>query len=249
MSSEQWARAVREQLRLGRVLPLGVTAAPVWITEQAAVFVLRDAARGVAGARVGMMRMAPAGAAALPAGAPPGAVPRGPLRLDAGFEAAQGAPIPDTAERLRTALWEAARRRVGLDLAAVDLTVTGLLDGVSAGPPEETGVAPGDDAGGMPGGDVGSPPYGGPDAASGARDGGEAEDEASALVRALPGVAGLSARLGGFAAGVQVRRDGVQAQIAVAAGHRPVDVALRVRDSLLTAVGADQVTVVVSEVG
>jgi hypothetical protein len=52
----------------------------------------------------------------------------GALHAHAAFEAAPERPLPVTAQRLRDVLWEAAHDGLGLRIAAVDLTVTGLID-------------------------------------------------------------------------------------------------------------------------
>jgi hypothetical protein len=232
MTSDRWAQAVREQIRLGRVVPLGGPADPAWIVERAAVGVLRSAASRVEGVRLGALRVDSAGPGTSESGAPPDALPhalpRRPLRVEAGLRVASGTPVPAAADRLRRALWEAAHARVGLDVIAVDLNVTGLMER---------------DEPGRNGGDGQDTLGGAPATAHGAGFTGLA----ATVVSALPGVAGLSSRLGGFSPGVRVRDDHAEAQVVVAAGHRALDVALAVRDALVKAVGVGTVTVVVSE--
>ncbi|MER7972318.1 nucleopolyhedrovirus P10 family protein, partial [Streptomyces sp. NPDC096080] len=53
-----WTRAVREQLGLGRLLPLGGARDGAWISEAAAEAVLRRAAGEVPGVRLGRLRLA-----------------------------------------------------------------------------------------------------------------------------------------------------------------------------------------------
>jgi hypothetical protein len=231
MTCDRWARTVRDQIRLGRILPLGGPAGPAWIVEQAAAKALRAAASQVDDVRLGALRVdspAPAGPGTLVSGAPPGALPRGPLRIEAAFCARVDSPLPAAADRLRGALSEAARGRVGLDVTALDLTVTGLLDG------DETDCGQGD------GGATPAP-------AQSAADGPEFTGAAAAVVAALPGVAGLSSRLGGFSPGVRVRDDQAEAQVMVAAGYRPLDVGVSVHDALERALGVSAVTVVVTD--
>jgi hypothetical protein len=226
---------VRKQVGLGRVLPLGGPGDAAWITEHAAAAVLRAAASAVGGIRLGALRIGPAEPSApWPSegrvNAPPSALPHRPLRVEAAFDAACGLPLPASADRLRRALWHAAHDGVGLAVTAVDLTVTGLLDD-----PYDADALPVSAPGGTP---AGPPPVVG---ASGP----------AAVVAAVPGVAGLTSRLGGFAAGLGVRdvpavggretnggssaRRHVQAQIAVAAGHRALDVARAVRNAAASA--------------
>jgi hypothetical protein len=211
---DRLADAVRDQVGLGLVLPLGGAEDGIWITEQAAAIVLRRAASGSAVSvriRLGALRigLAATSGPAVPADAPPGALPRRPLRIDAAFEASPDRPLPDTADRLRHVLWDSAHEGIGLAVTVVDLAVTGLLDdGDTADPAQALAPAPG----------LAAPSPGRPSAAAAA---------------AVPGVARVTSRLGGFGSGLQV---------AVAAGYRPLDVARAVR----TAVGT---SVVVTDIG
>jgi hypothetical protein len=195
-------KAVRNQVGLGRVLPLGGPEEGIWVTEHAAALFLRRAASSSAvggGLRLGALRIGLAAATGpvLTAGAPPppGALPRRPLRVDAAFEASPDRPLPDMADRLRRALSDAAREGIGLDIEAVDLLVTGLLDEGTPAPAPVPAPAPA----------VAEPTPDGPSVPAAA---------------AVPGVAGLTSRLGGFGFGVQ---------IAVSAGYRPLNVARAVR--------------------
>lgn len=126
------ADAVRRRVGLGRLLPLGGAADGAWITERAAVAMLRAAAaRAVPGAAVGALRLELVGTpspAATPVTPPPSALPPGPLRALAECAATLDAPLPTTAEALRLALLAAAEERLGLLVAEVDVRVTGLLD-------------------------------------------------------------------------------------------------------------------------
>lgn len=131
MTAEQWTRAVRHQLGLGRLLPLGGPRDGAWISEEAAraalgaaVGRLRDVRLG--GLRIGLARPGDPHEPAVPA--PPSALPPGPLRLTAEFQATPERPLPVTAERLREVLATAATERLGLRIDEVDLRVTGLLD-------------------------------------------------------------------------------------------------------------------------
>jgi len=131
MTADSWTRAVRHQLRLGRLLPLGDRREGTWIAERAAEGVLRDAARQVRGVRLGALRIAladPENAHEPAVPPPPGALPPGPLRITADFAAVATEPLPATASRLRTALATAAAERLGLVVDEVDLRVTVLLD-------------------------------------------------------------------------------------------------------------------------
>ncbi|MEV5426752.1 hypothetical protein AB0K85_28895 [Streptomyces cellulosae] len=176
MTADRWARMVRQQVRLGRFLPLGGPYDGAWIAERAASGALRAAAERevpevrLDGVRLGLADLDTAVEPAVPA--PPSALPPGPLRLTAEFATTAAWPLPETASRLRTALAVAATERVGLDVVEVDLRVTELLDeepgagrGRAAEPPEGA-----DGAGGArtPGGSDGSGAADTPEAADSA---------------------------------------------------------------------------------
>ncbi|WP_432053908.1 hypothetical protein [Streptomyces sp. bgisy022] len=132
MTAERWTRAVREQVGLGRFLPLGGPLDGAWIAERAAAAVLRSAVRDVDGVRLGDLRIglaAPGSAGEPVVPGPPSALPPGPLRVTAQCAATAAEPLPVAAERLRTALVRACAERVGLVVEEVDLRVTDLLDG------------------------------------------------------------------------------------------------------------------------
>ncbi|NEB76299.1 nucleopolyhedrovirus P10 family protein, partial [Streptomyces sp. SID14478] len=57
MTVDRWAQAVRQQLGVGRLLPLGKAGDGAWITEPAAQAVLRRAAAQVRGARLVSLRL------------------------------------------------------------------------------------------------------------------------------------------------------------------------------------------------
>ncbi|WBB60115.1 hypothetical protein O7599_32020 [Streptomyces sp. WMMC500] len=157
MTVGSWERAVREQVGLGRLLPLGAAEDGAWIAERAAAGALRRAAAGVREARVTGLRVGPAedavaaggeagsdgsgsgaqsadgagnadGAAAGVGPAPVSALPYGELRIAAECDAAADRPMTATAEALREALLRGAEERLGLRVAAADIHVTGLLE-------------------------------------------------------------------------------------------------------------------------
>ncbi|MBX9425974.1 MULTISPECIES: hypothetical protein [Streptomyces] len=141
------------------------------------------------------------------------------LRVSASFGAVAGHPLPALTEALRAALLTAAEDELGLVTAAVDLRVTDLLD---AAPPEAGPAAP------PPG--ATSP----------------ATDDPVAL--AALGVAGVAAMTDTVGPPVRRDADGVRVELAVTAGHRPLDVTRAVRTAVTAAVPeAAAVTVVVSE--
>ncbi|AYC42279.1 nucleopolyhedrovirus P10 family protein [Streptomyces griseorubiginosus] len=237
MTAEQWARTVRHQLGLGRLLPLGGPGDGAWISEEAATAVLRTAARGLVGARLGTVRIGlahPGDADESVVPAPPSALRPGPLRLSAEFEATPAEPLPETAELLRTVLAGAAAESLGLDLAEVDLRVTALLD--------ETALR--DEAAEASSVRPEGRPEGRPEPSS-VRQPAEAapghETLAAVAALAVPGVSVLTGLLGRpvhigdreTGEGALPRRH-VRVELAVGAGRRAVDVAREVR----AAVGA-----------
>ncbi|MGX1094363.1 MULTISPECIES: hypothetical protein [Streptomyces albogriseolus group] len=159
MMADRWTRMVRQQVGLGRFLPLGGPYDGAWIAERAASGVLRDAAERevpevrLDGVRIGLADPGEAAEPAVPA--PPSALPPGPLRLTAEFAATAAWPLPETASRLRTALAVTATERIGLDLTEVDLRVTELLDteppASRPGTPETRGGTDTSGGAGMPG--------------------------------------------------------------------------------------------------
>lgn len=227
MTGNGWTEAVRRQLGLGRVLPLGGPGDGSWLTEACAGGVLRHAAEQVAGVRLGVLRVAladPSTAYAPSVPPPPSALPPGPLRITAEFAAEPAEPLPAAAARLRAALFAAADERLGLAVEEVDLSVTTLLD---------AGQAPVD----VPT-DEETPPDGA-QAPPGSGD----EARAASAALEVPGVRRLTGALGGFGRAVHLDesraadnalpRRHARVELATDRGHRALDVALAVR----TAVG------------
>ncbi|WP_062649844.1 hypothetical protein [Streptomyces maremycinicus] len=222
MTADGWTNAVRHQVGLGRLLPLGGPRDGAWITEAAAEEALRRAVRGVTGVRVGALRIATADPAkvyepAVPP--PPSALPPGPLRVTADIAASSSEPLPAATARLRTALAAAATDRLGLVVAEVDLRVTDLLDE----DPEPEAVRPGPE----------------PRHVATAQHG----DEARATVAALsvPGVTRLTDVVD-RAVRIEEREHPAalpdrhaRVEIAVSANHRAVEVAGRVRGAVSAA--------------
>ncbi|MDT9696099.1 nucleopolyhedrovirus P10 family protein [Streptomyces sp. P17] len=218
MTADGWARTVRQQLGLGRLLPLGGPRDGAWITEEAAGSALRRAAHDVTGVRLGALRIGLADPARAPepvVPAPPSALPPGVLRVTADFEATAAEPLPTVADRLRTTLAEAADQRLGLAVTEVDLRVTALLDETAEPAPARPQESP---------------------SAREPSDGDESRVAAAAL--AVPGVAGLTGTLGGLGRPVHFEERPAEAalparhvrvEIAVHADHRAVVVARAVR--------------------
>ncbi|MEU3964429.1 hypothetical protein AB0F42_32315 [Streptomyces buecherae] len=263
------AQAVRQQLGLGRLLPLGAEHDGAWVTEHAATAVLRAAAEEVPEVRVTALHidlLAPDQAAEPAVPAPPTALRPGPLRVAGEFLAAAEQPLPASAERLRATLYAAATDRLGLVVEAVDLQVTGLLDEARAAgeaqPPGGAGPA-GEASGGT--GPAGAEGHLGPRAAAerapaAARPASDAtvEGRVAGAVAAVPGVARLAPALGGLTRPVRIEGPRAvateagapaatapaparhaQVQVAVAAGHRAVEVARAVRERARAALLAE----------
>ncbi|QFZ77112.1 nucleopolyhedrovirus P10 family protein [Streptomyces fagopyri] len=246
MTAERWTRAVGQRLGLGRLLPLGHRRDGAWITEEAAGAVLRRAAAGVPGVRLGALRVSltdPEQTYEPAVPPPPGALPPGPLRVTGEFAASAdpsapgGEPLPAAAARLRSALAAAATERLGLMVTEVDLRVTGLLD-TDAPPP--VAVDHGDRGPAEPGPAGGRAPVGGPIAGAGPGPVGGADSaevaRVTAAVLSVPGVDGLAGALGRPVRFAEVRgtdpalpRRHVRVEVAVSAAGRAADVARAVR--------------------
>ncbi|RSN85564.1 nucleopolyhedrovirus P10 family protein [Streptomyces sp. WAC 05379] len=232
-TADRWTQAVRQQVGLGRLLPLGGAQDGAWISEQAAEAVLRRAAGDMRGARLGALRIAlgdPENTRDAAVPAPPSALPPGPLRVTADFAATAAEPLPATADRLRALLTAAATERLGLTVTEVDLRVTALLDDSA----EPDAVRP-------------------PDPAQAAGPAGPDEERVTAAALAVPGVDRLTAALGGLGHAVRIeQRQGtaalphrhVRVEIAVGGDHRALDVAREVRERVRAAL-TDRPTVAV----
>lgn len=244
---------VRQQVGLGRILPLGGRHDGAWIAERAAGTALRRAAeREVPEVRVDGLRLGladdleDAPEPAVPA--PPSALPSGPLRLTAEFAATAAWPLPETASRLRTALAVAAAERLGLAVEEVDLRVTELLDTEpDLPPPSAPGVSGASDASDASGG---RPESAGTDGVGRA---GDAEtDRVAAAVLAVPGVSRLTGTWGGRpvrlseppAGDDALPRRHARVDLAVGAEFRPLEVARAVRAAVAAAL-PDRPTVAV----
>ncbi|MFI5766973.1 hypothetical protein ACIA74_00240 [Streptomyces sp. NPDC051658] len=222
--ADGWTAAVRQRLGLGRLLPLGGPADGAWISERAAVTVLRGVVAGPGpgpGPVLGELRISvadPDGAPDAEVEPPPSALPPGPLRIEATMSAVSGQPLPAAAEALRSALLTAASQRLGLVVATVDVRVTELLDT----PPERPAPVPAE--------------------VRGAR----AEGVAATAAAGVPGVVTLTRVLGHA---VHTGPDRVRVELATDPGHRALDVARAVRGAVANAVeGHPSVAVLVTAV-
>ncbi|MGP2440225.1 nucleopolyhedrovirus P10 family protein [Streptomyces sp. JW3] len=227
-TADRWTRTVREQLGLGRFLPLGGPPDGAWIAERAAREVLLTAVAGLPGVRLDRLRIAAADPDAAPepaVPAPPSALPPGPLRVTADLAATAAEPLPAVAARVRATLAQAAALRLGLTVGEVDLRVVALLDTdpEPAAPDSRPTEAAGSGAGGADGAD-------------------SDEGRAGRAVLAVAGVTRLTGTLGrpvhfsAPAQGAVLPRRHVRVECAVGAGHRTVEVARRVRAAVADAV-------------
>ncbi|MGW4389936.1 nucleopolyhedrovirus P10 family protein [Streptomyces sp. NPDC004685] len=239
MSADQWTQAVRHQLGLGRLVPLGGPRDGCWLAESAARSALRRAAQSVPGVRLEGLRIEladPDGSYESAVPAPPSALPPGPLRIVAECAAALDQPLPSAASRLRAALNGAASDGLGLVVDQVDLRVTALLDdGAQAQPgPVDAEVDVAD--------------------SRQARDDSD-EERAGQAALSVPGVTRLTGSLGGLgravhigeppeAAAAALPRRHVRIELAVSGGRRVLDVARDVRTAVTEAL-ADHPSVAV----
>ncbi|MFD3504777.1 nucleopolyhedrovirus P10 family protein [Streptomyces sp. NPDC058676] len=229
MTADQFTQAVRQRLRLGRLLPLGGPRDGAWISEEATEAVLLRAARDLPGVRLGPLRIGladPEDAHEPAVPPPPSALPPGPLRVTAEFAATVSEPLPTTAARVR-ALLAAAAEALGLAVAEVDLRVTAVLDEAAEAPPVRQ-----------------------PEPARAAEAGAGDEGRAGAAALAVPGVLHLTGLLG-RPVHVEERQDEntlprrhVRVELAVRADHPALDVAREVRAKVEQAL-ADHPTVAV----
>ncbi|MGY0021622.1 Asp23/Gls24 family envelope stress response protein [Streptomyces sp. cg35] len=115
---------VRLELRPGRPLPLGEPDENLWIMEAVAARTLRAAAETVPGVKAGSCRIRPASG---------GGAATGPAEVRLEIHAPSDAALLDLAEDVRTRVRDAGDRDLGLDITAVDITVTGLIDSTDLG--------------------------------------------------------------------------------------------------------------------
>ncbi|GLF98686.1 hypothetical protein [Streptomyces yaizuensis] len=228
------ADAVRGWLGIGRLLALGGAADGTWLTERAAREVLRRAAAGVPGAVLSRVRLSlvdPERAQGPLVPPPPGALPAGPLRIEAECAGTDWTrPLPEPAAALRTALLTAATDVLDLPAVEADIRVTDVADPREAGPHPEPEPATGTRRPGTEGDSATGGPVG----------------RVTAAVVAVPGVARLTTVLG---PAVSVGADRARVEIAVAAGHRPLAVARAVRAAASAELPADRpLAVLITEV-
>ncbi|MFF8191405.1 hypothetical protein ACF05L_11220 [Streptomyces bobili] len=234
-------QAVRRHLDLGRLLPLGGPEDGTWITEQAAVRVLRRVAAEVPGVRLESLRIgsAPLEPVYEPAVRPPAsALPPGPLRLEAAFTASLRQPLPETADHLRSTLLNAAAERLGLATVTADLRVTDLHDDG----PETVGRSRTSTRAMKPLPEGASARSSQPTTETGANPG--LTRELADVAAAVPGVARLTTVLGTRPVKVEDHDDHppgrhIEIQLAVAHGHHPLEVARAVRAAVADAAATD----------
>ncbi|AJT67922.3 hypothetical protein T261_6307 [Streptomyces lydicus] len=243
VTANRLAPAVRQQLGIGRVLPLGGPADGSWITERAAAGALRAAVGAPAGARLGALRLAVADPGSAPEPSvppPPSALPPGPLRITADLTAPGGRPLPGLADAVRAALLEASDRELGLLVGPVDLRISGLLEAGEAPAPPSPPLAP----------EAPAPPAGSTTQADRTGAMQEEPEGIAAVARGVPGVARLAPALGGRSRAVRLDAGHALIQLATASDHRALDVARAVRAAATAAPAAPEtVAVLVTAVG
>ncbi|MFD0008782.1 hypothetical protein ACFVJ4_41335 [Streptomyces sp. NPDC127178] len=227
MKTEAWTQAVRHQLGLGRLLPLGGPDDGTWITEQAAVRALGRAAAEIPGVWLDSLRIgsAPLEPVPEPAVRPPAsALPPGPLRIDAAFTASLEQPLPETVDQLRSTLLNAAAERLGLAAVTADLRVTDLHEGPQTAVKSRTAARA-----------VGSEPESSP-RVTGTGPVREPAGELADVATGVPGVARLTTVLGSRPVKVEDHDNPpgrhIEVHLAVAPGHHPLEVARAVRDAV-----------------
>lgn len=107
-------RAVRAEVRLGRMLPLDDPSQDLRISETAAAKVLRRAADTVPGVSAGSMRLTPTGDGQT-------------LHIALTLVVALDQPLPDRADHVRRVVLHAAQRILGLAITSVDVTIVDVL--------------------------------------------------------------------------------------------------------------------------
>ncbi|MFI8347759.1 Asp23/Gls24 family envelope stress response protein [Streptomyces sp. NPDC085596] len=120
---------VRMELRPGRPVPLGDEDEDLWVMEAVAARTLRAAAETVTGVRAGSCRITP-----------PDTSGRGEVTVRLEVHAPLGVPLEEVAEEVRQRVARAARLRLGLRPASVDIRIVDLVDapaGVEEGPSDD----------------------------------------------------------------------------------------------------------------
>jgi hypothetical protein len=119
--AERVMRAVRNEARLGRLLPLDDAAGDLRIAETAAAKVLRRVADGIPGVRAASCRLTAAAAGVE-------------VAVEMTLAVSLDAPMPGRADDVRRAVHRAARRQLGIATSRVDLTVVSVLESLVPAP-------------------------------------------------------------------------------------------------------------------
>lgn len=112
--ADRVVRAVRAEVRLGRMLPLDDRGRDLRIAETTAAKILRRAADLVPGVRAASCRLAPDGSATG-------------VGLAMTLAMTVDQPLPGRTAEVRRAVGDAARRDLGLALSRIDLSVVSVL--------------------------------------------------------------------------------------------------------------------------
>lgn len=128
---------VRLELRPGRPLPLGEPGEELWVMEAVAARSLRAAAETVPGVRAGSCRLLPSRPDDDSVQVTDGPAGAGRVEVFLEVHAPIDAFLPDLAEQIRLRVLAAADGQLGMDIAAVDIRVTDLVE--PSGEPWEGG--------------------------------------------------------------------------------------------------------------
>ncbi|MBO8190855.1 hypothetical protein ITI46_03955 [Streptomyces oryzae] len=244
MTAERLTHAVRRQIGLGRLLPLGEASDGAWVTEEAAIAVLDRSVRSVPGVRLSAVRVelaSPRTAAEPAVPPPPSAMSPGPLTLTAELSAPADRPVPAAAQEVRDALLAAAERELGLPLENVDLRVTELVDAGPDGPASEPAAGSEEVSETGASGSAGAAHHGAADRVSRA----VLAVEGVARLAPLPGPALSRVAAGPAVAAVRIegdpatdRRCHVLLQLGLSPTHRALDTARAAAAAARSALGA-----------
>ncbi|MFF0226499.1 nucleopolyhedrovirus P10 family protein [Streptomyces sp. NPDC004629] len=278
MTADPWTRVVRQQVGLGRLLPLGGAQDGGWITEAAAEAVLRRAAAEVPGVYLGRLRITRAEPdemdemGRMVGTDEAGEAGEAAARRPEGAGGAEGAEGPEEAE-------DAAVPAPPSALSPGPLRVVADFAATAAAPLPETAsrlrlalATAADRRLGLTVTEVDlritelldkpadHPKARVPEPAPAREGTGPDEIRAATAALSVPGVVRLTGSLGGLGRGVhcEERRHGpgasphrhVRVELAVAAGHRPRDVVRHVRTAVAAALeGRTTVAVLVTAAG
>lgn len=119
-------RAVRDEARLGRLLPLGGSATELWVAETTAAKALRRAADRVAGVRAASCRLIPD-------------MDNTTVTITVTLAMTLDRPLPGRATEVRRAVGRAAEGDLGVAVSGIDLAIVSDLEPSTPTTPAEPG--------------------------------------------------------------------------------------------------------------